>query len=161
MKRMLISFLVCVLFLTACSTIKTANNPPQSVQPAAQFQGISIPPIPLKITSLTSPILPGETTILDVDTAPNVYCSVSIPNGTNLPSATVFNPSPGAGTSSGTQITNSNGQASFIIDVGNNSLPGYCRVVVTASNFNPAVGITASNVSSSKESTVLTSFLVY
>ena len=58
---------------------KTLNNPPQVIEPATENNDVMIPLLsPLKIISITSPVLPGDTVTMVVQTAPNVYCWPSI-----------------------------------------------------------------------------------
>ena len=162
---------------------KTLNNPPQVIEPASQYEFrdgktiITISPlIPLKVISITSPVLPGDTVTMVVQTAPNVYCYPSVttvaaanPYGPGYtlasPDVSVTNPAPvpsgGGSALPGIAKSDASGRVIVVFKVDTDSLPGYCRVNVTVATFNPPYGINDSNASTSKESTVLTSFLVY
>lgn len=149
---------------------KTLNNPPQVIEPATENNDVMIPLLsPLKIISITSPVLPGDTVTMVVQTAPNVYCWPSIAdanvakangpgNAAVLPGAIVINPASIPGQMPGIARSDSNGRVTITFKVDSDSLPGYCRVIVQVSNFNP---VSSPTIASPQESTVLTSFLVY
>ena len=135
---------------------KTVDNPPQVIEPATENNDVMISLLsPLKIISITSPVLPGDTVTMVVQTAPNAYCW---PSTSGTVGAMVTKPSSIPGAAPGIASSDANGRLTVTIKVDPDSLPGYCRVIVQVSNFNP---VSPPTIASPQESTVLTSFLVY
>jgi hypothetical protein len=139
---------------------KTLNNPPQVIEPVMTFPLLT----PLKVASITSPVLPGDTVTVIVETMPNVSCNVDVGSGPVLnANGNRVEVLPSASAVNSIETSDANGRVTFTINVATDSDPGYCRVTITATDTNNET--VKNNISGqylpSKESTVLTSFLVY
>jgi len=131
---------------------KTVNNPPQVIYkyppPAIGLEKIptTTPISPLKVISITSPVLPGDAVTMVVKTAPNVTCEIHLLEPG-------FSPGDGAGGAISTKTADDNGNVSFTFTVDGHSAPGYWRIEIWAYT-NPSIYLTNYTV-------LLTSFLVY
>ena len=135
------------------SISKTVNNPPQVIYKYPPPSPIGLeriptttPISPLRVLSITSPVLPGDAVTMVVKTAPNVTCEIHLLEPG-------FSPSNGAGGATCTKTADDNGNVSFTFTLDGHSPPGYWRVEIWAyTNYSPyLVNYTV----------LLTSFLVY
>ena len=135
------------------SISKTVNNPPQVIYKYPPPSPIGLeriptttPISPLRVISITSPVLPGDAVTMVVKTAPNVTCEIHLLEPG-------FSPSNGAGGATSTKTADDNGNVSFTFTLDGHSPPGYWRVEIWAyTNYSTyLVNYTV----------LLTSFLVY
>lgn len=155
--------------VSTSSVSKTVNNPPQVIVPGTTY-GImvnnsevnyTIPPLSsLKIGSITSPVLPGDTVIVVIETMPKIECTLGIPSA-DLDGQSLLPTVEGGKSSQFNIYSDNNGHATFTFKVAINSLPGYCRVTITATDTTNETVKMGDVYLPSKQSTVATSFLVY